>query len=138
MKNIAPIFKAKIKKGTLVLKKKKVFDIYLTGLEGKEVDVIIKRPKKHRSLKQNSYYWGVVIALISKEMGEIEPEETHDFLRNKFLKEGIDIKGKRYEIIRGTSSLSTKEFEEYVEKCRVWANQSLNLNIPLPNEVELV
>ena len=31
--------------------------------------------------------------------------------------------------------LDTLEFTEYVEKCRVWANEFLGLNIPLPGEV---
>jgi hypothetical protein len=137
MRYLAPIFKAKIENGKLVIENKKLFEVYLYGLNDKEVEVIIRKPKKHRSLKQNAYYWGVVIPLVAREMGEIELEETHDFMRNKFLRKGIDIKGKRYEITRGTSSLSTVEFEDYLEKCRVWANLALQLNIPLPNEVEI-
>jgi len=138
MKRLTPLFRGTIENGHLRLERKDLFQRYLISLEGKGVDVCLKKPEKRRSLKQNAYYWAVIIPLITKEMGELIPEETSDFMRSKLLVKGIDVKGKRYEVIRGTSGLSTQEFEDYLEKCRTWAAQELGINIPLPNEVDLI
>jgi hypothetical protein len=34
-----------------------------------------------------------------------------------------------------TTRLDTLEFTDYIEKCRLWANEFLGLQIPLPAEV---
>ena len=77
-----------------------------------------------RSNPQNKYYFGVVVDMISEETGN-EPEETHELLKLKFLKP----MGKA-----NTTQLSTQEFKIYLEKIQIWAIQTLNLNIPDPNE----
>lgn len=80
--------------------------------------------------------WGVVVKMLSDEMGLI-PEETHELLKGMFLKKGVEVGGKRYEIVKSTASLSIEEFEEYLEKIRLWAAVELNCEIPLPNEIVL-
>ncbi len=77
----------------------------------------------------------MIVAMVAEEMGLI-PDEAHDYLKCLFLKRGVKVKGKRYEIIKSTSLLSTEEFEAYAEKCRQWASAELNVYIPLPNEIE--
>lgn len=85
---------------------------------------------KPRSLKENNYYWGVVLQTIADGTG-YTPEEVHDAMRWKFLR-----KGQRFETVASTSSLSTYEFEEYLEKIRMFAAQELNCPIPLPKQNE--
>lgn len=49
----------------------------------------------------------------------------------------MDNKGRLYP--ESTAELSTKEFEEYLEKIRQWASdpdEGVNCYIPLPNEVK--
>lgn len=36
-----------------------------------------------------------------------------------------------------TTRLDTVEFTDYIEKCRLWVNEFLGLNIPLPGEVSV-
>lgn len=36
--------------------------------------------------------------------------------------------------VKSTTELSTVEFNDYTEKIRQWANEFLNLQLPLPNE----
>ena len=36
-----------------------------------------------------------------------------------------------------TTRLDTLEFTDYIEKCRLWANEFLGLQIPLPGEVSV-
>lgn len=81
---------------------------------------------KPRSLRENNYYWGVVLQTISDQSG-YTPEEVHDAMRWKFLR-----KGQRFETVASTTSLSVHEFEDYLDKIRIWAAQELQLSIPLP------
>ena len=95
-------------------------------------------PHKYRTTPENKYYWGVVIDLLSDELG-YTPEEMHEILKIKFLCYKIHLKhkdGSVEEITYGktTKDLTTKEFEEYLTKIRTWASADLGILIPLPNE----
>ena len=70
--------------------------------------------------------------MLSEETG-YEPEEMSDAMCMEFLKVHDE---KRFQVARGTSSLSTVEFEEFMSKIRRWASQELTLFLPEPNEVE--
>jgi len=110
--------------------------------DGDRVTVEIKTRRKPRSLKQNSVlHW--YINEIADETG-IEPDDVKELLRHKYL--AVDITDKDGEIIadketgevlrryRSTTELSTVEFNEFTEKIRLWANDFLNLQLPLPDE----
>jgi len=102
---------------------------YASGEDCKFV-LEINRSKNKRSLNQNKYYWGVVIAIFSDYTG-FENEECHQMLTEKFLQY---TKSGR-EFTKSTKQLDTKEFEQYTEKCRLWLWHEFELHIPLPNEV---
>lgn len=96
--------------------------------------IMIKVDRDSRSAKQNKYYWGVVVKLISDYTG-FETDEVREFLKCKFLKyEKALPSGEVAELIASTTKLDTKEFEEFMEKVRAFAAQELDLIIPLPNE----
>lgn len=86
------------------------------------------RRKKTRSEGENKYYWGVVLQLISEHTGET-PEDLHDHFRVRFL-----MQGDKFQRPRSTTSLSVTEFEDYLSKIRIFAQQDLNVFIPLPHE----
>jgi hypothetical protein len=98
---------------------------------GMKIDLIIKKHGEHCSSNQRGYYWGVIVKMISDYTGH-EPDEIHDTLKFKFLKER-DVKGIEY--VKSTESLTTGEREEYHEQCRKWALIVLGIQIPLPREV---
>ena len=98
---------------------------------GKPVKVEVKRALSQRSTSQNRYYWGVIVKMIAEYTGH-EPDEVHSFLKLKHLRRGDGV----IEWTRSTTELDTAEFEAYCEKCRLWALNELNINIPLPNEYE--
>jgi hypothetical protein len=104
---------------------------YLQPLNGQRVEVIIRKPKTSRSTLQNSYYFGVVVEILAKELG-YDKDEIHEILKYKFLQSNA--MGMPY--VKSTTKLSTGEFEDYLEKIRRWAAEFLNINIPLPNECE--
>ena len=84
-----------------------------------------------RSIKQNSYYWGFVIEIFSKEIG-YEREDVHEILKREFLpKREIKTKREAFEVVKSTTDLSTVEFMNYIRKCRVLGGR-MNIQIPLP------
>ena len=91
----------------------------------------IKEYKKNRSKMQNAYMWAVVYDIISKETG-YEPDEVHQLFGEKFL--SYENKGKTF--VRSTTTLNTKEMEQYLEKVRRFASMELKCFCPLPNETE--
>ncbi len=128
---MTPIHRGKVAYGKLILENQSRYLVQLSKLEGKDIELIIRKKKSQRSLNQNSYYWGVVIVILGEHCG-YEPEEMHTALRMKFL---------RKELIPGlqtagtTTALDTTQFEDYLERVRRWASMDLNCFIPLPNEV---
>ena len=126
-----PIFFATIKKGKVIFNNVQLFNNYLLSLEGKDVEVVVRKPKKERSNPQNRYYWGVVINLLCETTG-YTPEEMHEALKMLFLKDNT----RKIPTLRSTTELTTIEFEDFLEGVRVWAASELNCIIPLPNEVD--
>lgn len=93
--------------------------------------LIIRPRKKSRSDNQNRYLWGVVYKIIANETGHTE-EEVHEHMKWQFLRK----RGGRLETVKSTTNLTTIEFEEYTENIRRFAATKLNIQIPLPNEVD--
>lgn len=86
----------------------------------------------NRSGKQNKYYWGVVIHLLTDFTWNM-PDEMHEELKYLFLK---DKSWERFRI-KDTKNLNTKEFEDYCENIRIWAAMEFWVHIPEPNEEQL-
>ena len=124
-----PVFTGMVDNGGLRFDRKSVVDNYMCTLIGQRVEVIIRKPRTKRSDVQNSYYWGVVIELLSKELG-YDKDELHEILKYKFLQSNA--MGMPY--IKSTTKLSTGEFEEYLSKIKQWAAEFLHIVIPDPNE----
>ena len=126
-----PIFRATVQKGKVVFHNVDLFNGFLISLEGKDVDVTVKKKKKTRSNPQNAFYWGVVIKLLCETTG-YNDDEMHNALKMLFLQD----RSRKIPTLRSTTTLSTMEFEDYLEKIRIWASTELSCNIPLPNEVD--
>ncbi len=94
------------------------------------MEVIVRRPRVQRSLSQNSYYWGVVIPLFAEYCGYDDPQDLHYALKVKFLSEPEEHGLGR---VRSTSSLTTAEFTEYVERVRKLAAEH-GVYVPDPGE----
>lgn len=109
--------------------------------EGKEIELTIRKKRKHRSDPQNRYYWGVVVEMIRagmKEMGDtVTPNQVHEFLKWRFLRVSKvdETTGEvLYEYVGSTAKLKTVEFWEYIEKCCQFAAEMLGVSIPLPQQ----
>ena len=129
-------FKATIKKGKFIYDEpsKSVLAFKIKKLEGKEVWVSLSQKTKNRSNNQNAYYWGVVIQILVDWSGEDnvkdENNQIHSYLSSLFLTDNLG----KIPRIKSTTSLTTVEFEQYLEKVRQWAFSNFNVHIPLPEK----
>lgn len=131
-----PIFLASVQKGKLVFNNPEGFNKHLLRLNDKSVDVVVRLPRKDRSNKENRYYRGVVVVLISEHTG-YTPEEVHEFLKLKFLSKIIVLCGNDIRIPQSSTGLSTIQWEQWMTEIREWAALDLGIYIPLPKEVEV-
>lgn len=117
-------------------------EVLLSYKDGAWVWTLVKPITKTRSGKQNRYYRGVLIKRIAEHVcgypaSNEDCEAVHKELAKKFLGYTVVEKGGfEFEVIRSTTTLNTKEMEEYHEHIRRWASDFLSIYLPLPNEVE--
>jgi hypothetical protein len=133
MTKLITVFIGKIEKGKLLLGDSRAYSIYLAGLEGKEVDVIVRRKTKPRTKNQNQYLFGVVYAIIAEHSGYETTDEVHDAMKQMFLKVQRD---NLPPTTRSTTELSTVEFGAYIDSIKMWAANFLGCYIPDPSEIE--
>ena len=81
----------------------------------------IKEGKHNRSVDQNKYLWHIY-RILGDHLG-YDPEELHELLTYRYLREEKDIRNEKVIVIARTSTLNTKEFNEYVEQVKFFANQ---------------
>lgn len=121
----------------------------------KDVEIVIRKKKKIRSQALNSYYWAEVVPKIQmglKQTGEkltldgthewisdffstINKEQTHDFLKDRFI-EKVTIDEDSGEIIQNeiTTKTDREQFWEYIEQIVRFAAEHLDIQIYYPNE----
>ncbi len=131
---------AKVINGKLTADVIKSLSTAISNLDGEIIKITIEKGKKKRSTNQNSYYWGVVVqeALsMFREFGnDVDAEEVHSYLKEhvgKLKKVVVDPQGNKETVLQSTTRLSTKEFEDYLERIRAWA-AGFGIIIPLPKE----
>jgi hypothetical protein len=129
-----PIFRGRIEKGKLLLDDPSRYLVQLSKLEGKKIELTLKKSQSTRSTQSNRYYWGVVVKILADHCG-YDSDELHEALKFKFLSEKImDDKG--LVKIGSTARLNTDEFIQYTNKVVIWAATTLQVFIPDPSQVE--
>lgn len=122
---------AKIQNGVFVPQEKGKFQDALSKNDGNWCEVDFG--SKNRSVAENNYYWGVVVKTITDDTGQ-DADDVHDYLKTKFLRRKVVVGKEESVVVGSTATLTTVEFEDYLEKCRVHAIEYFQLTIPLPNE----
>ncbi len=147
MKEVAVRHTGKIQRGKLILDNRELFLWDLENFEGKTVELIIKGVKNTRSLNMNSYYWAVVMASLTKYFNEeqtfnkkVDINITHALMKDRFLGDNIWTlpNGEELKEPEGSSGLSNQEFIDYFENIIAWAAEMFGLEIPKPNEREML
>lgn len=112
----------------------------LLALEGKEVEVSIRKKRAYRSSPQNRYYHGCVIPALRYAMEAkgyiVSKEDVHELLKYKFLKgELISIStGEVIPTIGSTTKLTKSDFMDYITQIQAYAAAEYDCIIPEPNE----
>lgn len=125
--------------GRLNLRNRKALAKRLASWKDGEVTVRIERAHATRSLPQNAWYWGCILALLSEHTG-YTVDEMHDVCKAKFIPKRLALQDGNGEIqgeyvIGGTTTRLNKiQFGEYCEAIRSWAAQDLGCVIPDPHE----
>lgn len=107
---------------------------------GKDVEIIIQKPKKKRSTEQNSLFWSYM-SILGYDLGYTK-DEMKKIVCAKFLTQEtvIEKTGEIICTVKGTSELTTKEFTDLLEGVLQWAVEDFGTILPLPNqqvEIEL-
>ena len=134
--------------GQLHIRNRKMFDEELKQFAGKEVEIVVVKKKRTRSIQINRYYWGVVIALVRDafiDLGhEVESQEVHEYLKGRFnFKELVneetgevvlDENGLPIHIPLSTANISNTDFMVYMERIKKFSSETLSIYIPEPGE----
>lgn len=129
-----PIFRGRVEKGKLLLDDPSRYLLRIAALEGKKVELTLRKSQSTRSTQANKYYWGVVVKLIAAHCG-YDPDEMHEALKYKFLSDkSLDANG--LVKIGSSAALSVDEFITYTNRIVMWAAQHLQVYIPDPNQVD--
>jgi hypothetical protein len=119
----------------------------IKSFNDKDVVISFYKPKKNRSNNQNRYYWGLVLPLIQNGLLEATGElRSVDNIHYKIL---LPLFAPTNEIVnkdtgeciteRLTSSdLTTTQFCEYILEIQKWGAEFLGIDIPSPNEENLL
>lgn len=125
------IFRGQIEEGRFCLVDRADFAKLKHSLEGKPIEITLKRLRPARSTKANGYYWGVVLATFAEHCG-YDPQELHEALKLRFLVVDPDA---ALPVARSTTQLDTREFAEYIDRIRQLAAE-MGCYIPSSDEAE--
>ena len=119
----------------------------IQSFNGKEVVITFSKPKKSRSNNQNAFYWGAVLPLVQKGLLDATGElRSNDNIHYKILlplfaplNEIVNTDTGECIIERLTSSeMTTTQFCEYIMEVQKWGAEFLGIDIPSPNEENLL
>lgn len=114
---------------------------FMKQQEGKQVRATISWNLKKRSQPQNRFYFGPVIQCVREWLNEqgynFDATETHEFIVRHIWKytEVTMIDGVPYEKRLSSTKLSTKDWEDNIEKVRQYGAEH-GFFVPFPNEGE--
>ena len=132
------IVPARVEQGVVMFNRERLKKL-LAGAKDGELTVTIERKHATRSLAQNRLYFGVYCRVLSEHTG-YTPEEIHDYLKAKFLPKKIVMADAHGEIVEEvtlgttTTRLNKIEFGEYLRAIQQWAAETLDVNIPNPED----
>ena len=134
------IFFGKVVDGRLKIIRESDFKEAVRSFDGKEVQLVIEKKKKARSLLQNNYWWGVVIPMVQQgflDTGwKLSKLETHEELLRffSFDEKVNENTGEVRRFRKGSSELSTSAFMDLIAEVQQFASEYLSINIPEPGE----
>jgi len=128
--------------GRLHIRNAILFYEQIRRLKGKDVEIRIKPIGDKPSNRTHKYYRGGVLPTIRLALEEygyfFSDDELHEYLKRKFLTETRfnEKNQKEYTVIFSTAEINQQTFNEYIEKCREFALDSLDTHVLSGNEYQ--
>lgn len=120
------------KHGNIPHKEKLLENIATMVDESNDGDHLIAFRKPKRTIDQNALMWMWFRCL--SEDTKSEPSEFYKEYSEKFLKERCKYVGKKFKS-GGTSTLTTKEFTEFLNKIQADAASEFRHTLPIPEDL---
>jgi predicted anti-sigma-YlaC factor YlaD len=134
------IYSGKVENGKILFQFEKILKDVAEYFDGKNFEIIVRKKKNRRSIFQNGYYFGVCVTMVQRGMNDlgwkITKEETHEFLKDKFLRIELisEQTGQIISVPGSSRKLTTTEFMEYIADTQQFASEELSVVIPDPGE----
>lgn len=106
-------FYGTVENNQLCLNNKSIYDLWLQTMDGKRVEITIKKESEDITQNQWGYLFACVFAPIAEETG-FTIEETDGVLKKRFLTRN---KGTKKEYVKDKSKLNRAELAEFVDNC---------------------
>jgi hypothetical protein len=117
--------------GKIKLLNRQGFDQIVKSLDGMEVDVGLRKHRKARTLRQNSYLW-FMYGYIAERIDGHTKDTIHEAMGILFR---LDRTGP-IPTVKSTTAMSTVEMNEYVERIHQFCAETLDIVVPDPNSEE--
>ncbi len=135
-------FHAPITSGKLPEAVSKAIRAVLPSFEGKVVEITLERFVRVRSSNQNRFYWRYVlpcvVGILESYGNDADTDMAHDVCKHMFLPSGGRIylagkDGKPMHHMLTSTKLTTAEWENYIDRIRVWCAEE-GVQVPFPGE----
>ena len=135
-----------IKDGIGTIRGRRGFLKDVQGMKDGKYVLALRKYRKSRTNKQNSYYHSCVVPSVMEGLidagfskSSLSLEIVHEMLKQKFLQEDIATEDGVYiSITKSTSELTTTEFMDYIAEIQKWAAEFLSIVIEDPNEQRII
>lgn len=96
--------------------------------------IVSEYEPKTRTTKQNAYYWGVVVKMLSEYTGHTS-QECHTLLKKQLLPpKQIKVNGLIVDTEPDSHDMSMADWEKFTESARMQVQVWTGERVPLPNE----
>lgn len=123
----------------------------ISNYEGQRVELTIEKAKNKRTNPQNRWYWGVAVEMVSIRLLELgspmSKEDAHNLIKLAVGKIEpsliyhelvIESTGEVLTKLKSTSELTTTEFMAFKQHIQEWAVDTLDIQIPDPDEQQQI
>lgn len=117
--------------GKVKLLNREGFDRYIQAMDGLEIDVLVRKHRKARTLRQNSYLW-FMYGYIAERIDGHTKDTIHEAMGVLFR---LDRSGP-IPMVKSTTAMSTVEMNQYVERIHQFCAETLDIVVPDPNSEE--
>jgi len=132
-----PIFHGKAKFGCFLMDEweQRKRQAYLEGLEGKDLEEILRKPSESKTNPQLAYFHGVICQLASETSGYTR-KEVKGLLKGYYLTEYITAPdGKEIPWVPSLEDMKKDKMSKFIDDCIILCAKHWHCVIPPPEDV---